>query len=267
MFDQSVVISCIVLVVILTIGWTIYQKRKTEYSWLQFFFWILAKCFTKYMWRTTYTNEMPEITDRGIIFVCNHGSGIDPFFLQVLCKRPIRWMVAKEYYEHRIFGWCMRICDAISVSRGGSDTPATKTAIRWAKQGGMLGMFPEGRLNMTEKFMLPVRPGAVMVALRSDTPMLPCYIEGSPTRGTAISSFLMRARVRVSFGNQIDVADYKDAEQSDELVVEIMSRVVRDIARLAGIEDYEPQFAGRKWRPSDDEVRAHAEEKKRREMD
>lgn len=266
MFGQYVIIACLVLVVILSIGWIVYHKRQTDYTWVQFVFWVIANCLTRFLWRTTYTNPLPESAHHGVIFVCNHHSGIDPFFLQVLCKRPIHWMVAKEYCEHRVFGWFLRNCEVISVSRGGIDTSATKAAIRYVKQEGMLGMFPEGRLNMTEELMLPVRPGAVLVALRSGAPLLPCYIEGSPTRGTAMSSFFMRARVRVSFGELIDVAEYQDAEQNDVLVVEIMTRVLLDIARLAGREDYVPQFAGRKWRPSAEEVRNHAEEKRQREM-
>ena len=271
MFDQRVIIAVLALLAFVTIGWLVYQKRKTDYSWIQFSFWVTAKCLTHFLWRTTYTNPVPESAYRGVIFVCNHRSGIDPFFLQVLCKRPIRWMVAKEYCEHRVFGWFLRICEVIPVSRGGIDTSATKAAIRCAENGGMIGMFPEGRLNMTEEFMLPVRPGAVLVALRTGTPLLPCYIDGAPTRGTAMSSFFMRARVRVSFGELIDVSEYqdaekKDAEKSDQLVVEIMTRALLEIAKLAGREDYVPKFAGRKWRPSEEEVRNHRDEKLKRDM-
>ena len=63
----------------------------------------------------------------------------------------------------------------------------------------------------------------------------------------------------------IDVAEYKDAQQNEELAREIMTRLLLEIARLAGREDYEPQFAGRKWRPSDEDVLAHAEGKRQRE--
>ena len=38
-----------------------------------------------------------------------------------------------------------------------------------------------------------------------------------------------------------------------------------EIARIAGEGDVEPKFAGRKWRPSDEEVQAHREDKLRRE--
>ena len=266
MFDQPQTIAIVVLaMVILPLGWLVYQKFKTEYTWLQFALWLFAICWTRLMWRTTYTGRLPEETRSGAVVVCNHRSGVDPFFLQVLCKRLVHWMVAKEYCEHWAYGWFLRACGAIPVNRGGIDTAATKMAIRCAEEGGLVGMFPEGRVNMTETFLLPVRPGAVLVALRAGRPLLPCYIEGAPTRGTPLSSFFMPARVRVSFGELIDVKEYEDVEQNDELVREILTRVLREIARVAGQEDFEPEFAGRKWKPSREEVRADAEAKRQRE--
>ena len=111
-------------------------------------------------------------------------------------------------------------------------------------------MFPEGRINTTDDLLLPVRPGAVLVAMRAETPLLPCYIEGSPYRKTPWSPLFMRAKVRVKFGELIDVSRFTDGEQSNEHVRDVMTQVVREIAILAGDDDFEPQFAGRKWKPS-----------------
>jgi 1-acyl-sn-glycerol-3-phosphate acyltransferase len=94
------------------------------------------------------------------VIVANHRSSVDPFFIQVVAPRAVHWMVAREYCEHWAFRWFLRTCEVIPVSRGGIDTAATKQAIRLARGGGLIGMLPEGRINMTEEFMLPARPGA-----------------------------------------------------------------------------------------------------------
>jgi len=43
-----------------------------------------------------------------------------------------------------------------------------------------------------------------------------------------------------------------------------MTRVVKEIARLAGQDDFEPVFAGRKWKPTEAEVRTDFEDRNRR---
>jgi hypothetical protein len=80
--------------------------------------------------------------------------------------------------------------------------------------------------------------------------MLPCYIEGAPYDGkNPWSPFLMRARVKVRFGELIDLAVHYDSGRERELAKDLTLRVMKEIARLAGCEDYQPQLAGKKWMP------------------
>ena len=164
---------------------------------------------------------------KGAVIVCNHRTSVDPFFIQIVVNRYVRWMVAREYCEHPAFGWFLRATHAIPTNRRGNDTAATKLAIRSASQGELIGMFPEGHINHTNEFMLPGRPGAILVALKARVPILPCYIEGAPYAGTVISPFLMTARVRVRFGEPLDLAPYYSREQEPgilgELCLEAMS--------------------------------------------
>ncbi|MBI2479704.1 MAG: 1-acyl-sn-glycerol-3-phosphate acyltransferase [Planctomycetia bacterium] len=221
--------------------------------------WMIALLFVRLLWRAHLPRHMPAGSEKGAVVICNHRSSVDPFFLQVCFDRPMHWMVAREYCEHWMFGWFLRTCEVIPVSRSGSDMAATRAAIRYAQRGDLISMFPEGRINMTEKLMLPVRPGAIMVALRARAPLLPCYVAGAPYGGTAASPFFMSARVRLQFGEVIDLAPYFDQEQNDALVKELMTRVVKAIAKLAGQEDFEPEFAGRKWKPTDEQIQSGLE--------
>jgi 1-acyl-sn-glycerol-3-phosphate acyltransferase len=238
---------------------------RTRFNLPQGILWIVALLFVRLLWRAQLPRRRPAGAERGAVIVCNHRSSIDPFFLQVCFDRPMHWLVAREYCEHPAFGWFLRTCEVIPVSRSGSDTAATRSAIRYAERGDLISMFPEGRINMTEQLLLPVRPGAILVALRARAPVLPCYIADSPFNGTPWSPFFMPARVRLQFGDAIDLSPYYDREPSDTLVKELMTRVVQEIARLAGHSDYEPVFAGRRWKPTEAEVRADLEDRNRRE--
>ena len=227
--------------------------------------WLVALLFVRLLWRAQLPRHMPAGSEQGAVVICNHRSSIDPFFLQVCFDRPMHWMVAREFCEQRAFGWFLRTCEVIPVSRSGSDMAATRAAIRYAQRGDLISMFPEGRINLTERLMLPVRPGAIMVALRARAPLLPCYIAGAPYGGTPASPLFMPARVRLQFGEVIDLSPYYEQEQNDALVKELMTRVVKDIARLAGQDDFEPEFAGRKWKPTDEQFQADLQARKRRE--
>lgn len=233
--------------------------RRKHYSPLQFCLWIGALFLTRLLWRADLPRRLPLDEDERAVIVCNHRSSIDPFFVQVCHSRPIHWMVAREFCEHPAFRWFLAACEVIPVNRGGIDTAATRQAIRWVQEGGRIGMFPEGRINMTDDFLLPVRPGAAMVALRARAPILPCYIEGSPYNRTPWSPFFMRARVRIHFGERIDLSDYYDRADEPEIAGQIMLQVCRALAKLAGRDDCEPKLAGRRWKPTEDELQAAME--------
>lgn len=203
--------------------------------------------------------ELPCAPDQGVVIISNHRSSIDPFFVQVVARRVVHWMVAADFFGPNLFGWFLRACEAIPTKRAGIDTASTKRAIRIASQGGAIGMFPEGRINLTEDFMIPVRPGAIAIALHARVPVLPVYIEGSPFGGTPISPFFMRARVKVHFGDLIDLSEYWGREHDKEIVNQLTRKCVLEIAKLAGKPDYEPQLAGKKWRPSDEQLHDEVE--------
>lgn len=136
----------------------------------------------------------------GAVLIANHRSSVDPFFIQLAAGARVHWMVAAEYFPHPLFGPLLRSYMAIPTRRGGADNGATKLAIRYASQGGFVGMFPEGRINRTDAPLLTIRPGAALVAAKSDVPLVPIWIEGAPVGPEVYSALLMPAKVSVTVG-------------------------------------------------------------------
>ncbi|MGE0756248.1 MAG: lysophospholipid acyltransferase family protein [Pirellulaceae bacterium] len=236
------------------------RYRYRRFNLPQLFLWLAARLIVRVLWRAQQPRRWPVPPGQGVVVICNHRSSIDPFFIQTILDRPMRWMVAREYIARGLMGWFLRTCNVIPVGRGGVDTAATKAAIRFAAEGGCVGMLPEGRINTTDDFMLPVRPGAIWVALRAGVPILPCYIEGAPYRGTVTSPFFTRARVRVKFGELLDLSAYREQSDDAAIVAELTLRAVRQIAILAGQPEFQPKLAGRRWKPREgDEVPGESE--------
>ncbi len=171
--------------------------------------WIGNFLITRLLWRTHIEGKLPVKPGQGAIIVANHRSSVDPSFIQIALRRVVYWMVAREYCEAPIIGGLLRTFQVIPVGRAGIDTAATKQAIRLAQEGGLVGMFPEGRINLTpDQLLIPGRPGAALVALKVRVPVIPVFIFGSPYDGTAAGPLLMPAKVRVKIGRAIDLSAF-----------------------------------------------------------
>jgi 1-acyl-sn-glycerol-3-phosphate acyltransferase len=165
----------------------------------------------------------------------------------------VHWMIAREYFDIPLVGPVLRTTQAIPTRRTGHDTAATRAAIRYASRGDLVGMMPEGRLNVTDRLLLPARPGAAMVALTARVPVVPCYIAGAPGRGSPWRPLWTPARVRVVFGSPMDLTEYHGRGQEPGILQELTLRMMKEIARLAGDEIFQPQLAGRRWLANDAE--------------
>jgi 1-acyl-sn-glycerol-3-phosphate acyltransferase len=261
----SIIVSFLLLLLLLPFAAWIVIMIRSRLNPLQCLLWGLAYLLCKFLWRAQWPGQLPLAADRGAIVVCNHRSSVDPFFVQVATGRKVHWMVAREYCEHPAFSWFLKACEVIPVNRGGIDTKATKAAIRITSAGGLVGMLPEGRINMTDQFMLPARPGAALVALKARALVIPCYIEGAPYRRYPWSPLLMGARVSVHFGQPLDLAEYYDRLDEPGVVKTAMRRILTALAELAGKPDFEPQIAGRNWKPTQAELDAAMDAADRRE--
>lgn len=232
---------------------------RSRFSPLQTLLWLAALALVKLRWHARWEGMLDVPDGQGAVLVCNHRSSVDPFFIQTATRRKVHWLVAREYVEHWALAWFLKSCEVIPTSRSGVDTAATKAAIRIAAGGGLVGMFPEGRINTTGDLLLPVRPGAALVALKARVPMVPIYISGSPYDGHPWSPLLMAARVVVRFGRPVAVTDLFGPGDEEGVLEEAMRRCLVEIALLASRPDFEPQFAGRHWKPTKAELAAGAD--------
>lgn len=249
MFDPSTtegLAACLLgLSLLLLAAYAAIRYRQMRYSLAQAPFYLLNLVYTRIIWRTRVRGRIEFPPGQGGLIVCNHVSSIDPSFVQLGLDRAAHWMVASEYALQPGMSWMFRVVGAIPVSRGGVDTAATKRAIRYATEGELVGIFPEGRINTTRRVLLPGRPGAALIALKARVPVVPAYIRGAPYDGTEYGCFLMSAKVDVRFGAPLDISEFYDREHDKDVLEELTRRIMRAIAALAGVNDFEPSLAGR----------------------
>jgi 1-acyl-sn-glycerol-3-phosphate acyltransferase len=168
----------------------------------------------------------PIPLEGGGILVCNHTSSLDPVLLQAAVPRLIIWMMAKEY--RNLFGlkWFFDAIEPIPVERSGRDTAATRAALRVLKEGKILGLFPEGRIE-PHHHLLPFQTGAAMLATRSGVPVYPAYLDGTQRQTGMMEAFLRPNHARLSFGPPLHLGDPEGREGLEAATAKIQSAVAR----------------------------------------
>ncbi len=246
---QALAICVLSLIGLGLFTWAVIRVRRSPYTLAQTAVYVLLYLIVRILWRAHIVGRLPIPPGQGAVIICNHRGPLDSFPITLIVNRLVHWMVAREYCVHPAFGWLLRIVGAIPVRRAGVDTAATKVAIRYAQEGQLVGLFPEGRINETDQLLLPGRAGAAMIALKARVPVVPCYIAGSPYDGTVWGCLFMPAKIRLKVGQVIDLSQYYGRDNDREVQKELTKRFLAEIAKLAGCSDFQPKLAGRFHKP------------------
>jgi len=132
------------------------------------------------------------------ILVSNHVSGLDPFLMVACSRRPLRFLIAREWYE--LFGlhWLFRAVGCIPVDRQGAPERALRAAFRALQEGEVVALFPHGKIHLDSEPPRRLKGGAVRLARHTGAPLIPMRITGVRRQGHVISSLLLRARVVIT---------------------------------------------------------------------
>ena len=114
----------------------------------------------------------------GLVMAFNHFSWIDPPAFGSASPRTIYYMAKIEAHRVPGLGQLIRAFGTFSVRRGESDREAVRMMREIVREGHALGLFAEGTRQRTG-VPGPVQPGAAMVALQEDVPVVPAAIHGS----------------------------------------------------------------------------------------
>jgi 1-acyl-sn-glycerol-3-phosphate acyltransferase len=114
----------------------------------------------------------------GLVVAVNHFHWIDISCVGWVCKRNLYYLAKVEAHRVPGLGQLIRTFGTISVRRGESDRDAVRRMREVVHDGNALGVFVEGT---RQKSGVPghVQPGAAMVAMQEDVPVICAAIHGS----------------------------------------------------------------------------------------
>jgi 1-acyl-sn-glycerol-3-phosphate acyltransferase len=133
---------------------------------------------SKVLWRTRYTGLENVPLQGGLIIAANHQTYIDPFWIGLPIKRPMRFLAWDEAFDWPVIGKLMQLFGAWPLQVEGSDPTAIRRSLQWLKTGGAVVIFPEGARCEPSGELLRFKNGAVRLALETNVPILPVTIRG-----------------------------------------------------------------------------------------
>jgi len=164
------------------------------------------------------------------ILVANHVNFIEPLLLFVTVPRHLTGLAKAELWNNPISRLWARSWGSIPIRRGEIDLNAIRSALQVIKQGGMLGLAPEGTRSHHGRLQRG-RSGVVLLALRApDALILPVGVYGQEQFYTNVRR-LRRTPVQMVIGRGFYL-NVGEGRVTHEMRQEISDEIMLQIAAL-----------------------------------
>ncbi|MCM1290042.1 MAG: 1-acyl-sn-glycerol-3-phosphate acyltransferase [Corallococcus sp.] len=176
--------------------------------------------------RYRYKAEASGLKKGPYLIVCNHQTTMDPFILSLSFKFPIYFMASDDLFNLKVSPLIRHLVAPIPKSKSFNDIAALKNVFRVIKEGGSVGVFPEGNRTISGKqWVMTDAIAKLSKALK--VPLVIYNIEGGygtdPRWGHSIRKGKSRGYVR-----RIISVEELDAFSAEELFDVIKSQLLVD---------------------------------------
>jgi 1-acyl-sn-glycerol-3-phosphate acyltransferase len=187
----------------------------------------LIRLLMRNLTRTTFEGAQYIPASGPLIIATNHLSRID---IPVLFINPVRpdltALVTTKYKAYPLIKWFVHSAEGVWLDRETADFTAFRTAADKLKQGVAMGISPEGTRSK-DGGLLPGKPGTVLLALKSNAPIVPVGLVGTETATYKLKHF-KRPEIHARFGPAFSIPELSREHREAELKYwtdEIMCRI------------------------------------------
>jgi 1-acyl-sn-glycerol-3-phosphate acyltransferase len=128
--------------------------------------------------------------------------------------------LAKKDLHDGPFGWFFRAIGTLPVDlRSSSNKSASNTAVEKLKEDKLINLSPEAKRNYTNELLLPFKYGAVSMAKKTNSMIIPYSITGDYK--------LFSKNLKIVFGKPIDVSNL-EIEQANEKLYNSIKKLLKE---------------------------------------
>jgi 1-acyl-sn-glycerol-3-phosphate acyltransferase len=163
----------------------------------------------------------------GCILATNHLSRLDtPLIFMAVDRVDLSGLVTHKYRYNPLFALFVKVSNSIWINRDIADYQAIRAALSHIKNGGILGIAPEGTRSRNGK-LIQAKNGVALIAEKAGFPIIPVGIYGSEDTMYKLRH-LQRPEIYCVFGKSflLPLIDRNDRESSlNRNTDEIMCRI------------------------------------------
>lgn len=173
------------------------NKDKKPKAFLYRFFRPLFTFVFKIYYNPTIVNKEYIPTEGAAVIAGNHKHALDPILVDVCTRRTVHTLAKKDLHDGPL-GWFFRAVGTIPVDLKSSQNPAAlMQAMTYLEKGELINVSPEAKRNFTDEILLPFKPGAVLMGIRTGSVIVPYAITGK---------YKFRSKdLKITFGEPMEV--------------------------------------------------------------
>lgn len=211
----------------------VHHRSLAKRLWYQLTQWVVG-LFARVYFRLVTEGRHNAPMSGPAVFVCNHGSHLDPLLVGVFCPRIICYF-ARETLFRGVFGALIRSYDAIPVDQEGSALAGLRATLARVKLGDAVLVFPEGSRTLDGRFQ-PMLPGVLTLLRRGKATLIPTALNGAWEAMPYKAPFPKPAKIAIVYGEPVP-PERLEAMSNDE-VMQLIDEQIRACftraAELAG---------------------------------
>ena len=179
----------------------------------------LIRPIFKLYYNPTIVNKDYIPSEGSAVIAGNHKHALDPILVDACTGRVVHTLAKKDLHDGP-FGGFFKAIGTIPVDlHAEHNKEALNSAIDYLKEGNLINLSPEAKRNYTDEVLLPFKFGAVVMAKKTNSMIIPYSITGD---------YRFRSKdLKIVFGKPLDISALS-VEEANVLLYETVKQLILD---------------------------------------